>query len=166
MSSPLQLCSNMQHPNSMQCQTHHLRIPPRTAHTNPANTIATAPPTIHPIPTPNLPPPLLLPPGNPFATLPVAPLSPVPVPLSKQLAVPHSYPLGQHPATGPASAPHKNHPLAQLPAVVSGIPLTGTTTVTPFPLTIVVISPWGGQDVVAQSRPVWQHPPPARARQG
>ncbi|KAG7288584.1 hypothetical protein NEMBOFW57_004937 [Staphylotrichum longicolle] len=86
----------------------------------------------------------------PFATLAVCPAPPTP---ATQLAVPHAYPLGQHPATGPASAPHMNHPLAQLPVVSAGAPLTGTTTVTPFPFTTVVMACCGGHDVVAQSRP-------------
>jgi hypothetical protein len=133
---------------------------------NPAtNPITTAPKT-----HPTLPPRLVEPPpGNAFATLAVAAAPPSPN-VAKQLAVPHAYPVGQHPSSSlPSSPPHINHPPAHPPLVAaSGIPSpgTGTTTVTPFPLTTVVISPCGGHDAVAQSRPVWQQPPPARARQG
>jgi hypothetical protein len=50
----------------------------------------------------------------------------------KQLAVPHLYPLGQHPATDPASFPHRNQPPAHLSdAVAVGTSSAGTTTVTP-----------------------------------
>jgi hypothetical protein len=57
--------------------------------------------------------------------------------------------------------------VAHAPAVVAdaGTPLAGTATVTPFVSTMVVDAGGGGQDVVWQSRPVWQQPPPALARQ-
>lgn len=104
------------------------------------------------------PPPL----GNCFWISPVAPAD-----TTVQLAVPHEYPLGQHPATGPASAPHRYQPDAQvLVGAGGGRPsVTGTTTVAPLVSTMVV-SGVGGHDVVAQSRPVWQQPAPARARHG
>ena len=82
---------------------------------------------------------------------------------SVQLAVPHMYPLGQHPDTGPALAPQRNHPLAHV-AVGLGAAwasVKGTTTVAP-PVMMVVLA-MGGQDVVLQSRPVRQHPEPADA---
>ncbi|KAL2128872.1 hypothetical protein VTI74DRAFT_8515 [Chaetomium olivicolor] len=116
--------------------------------------------------------PLLAPlcPGNTFATTPVTSPPCAPVARNTQLATPHSYPRGQHPAsTSPTSFPQRNHPVAHPAFVMSsagGAPATGTTTVTPLPFTTVVIGSEGGQEVVAQSRPVWQHPPPARARQG
>lgn len=106
---------------------------------------------------------LLLPalfcPGSSFATVAVAP------PVSRlQLAVPHPYPLGQHPAIGPDPVPQRNQPVAQAAVVVAGTPEAGTAIVSPL-LMRVVDEAGGGQEVVWQSRPVWQQPPPARARQ-
>jgi len=130
-----------------------------------SNPQPTIPPTttqsIPPTPPILLPPPLL--PGTSFATVAVAPAV-----TRLQLAVPHPYPLGQHPAFSPPSSfPHRNQPVAQLPAAdVPGTPLAGTATVTPSVSTIVVEDAGGGQEVVWQSRPVWQQPPPAVARQG
>lgn len=142
--------------NADAMQTNSFSLSHTKPTTNPTTPITTHQPleTNPLLPTPPFPIPC---PGRPFATLAVCPAPPTP---ATQLAVPHSYPLGQHPATGPASAPHMNHPLAQLPVVSAGAPLTGTTTVTPFPFTTVVMACCGGHDVVAQSRPVWQHPPP------
>lgn len=82
---------------------------------------------------------------------------------SVQLAVPHEYPSGQHPATGPPSSPHMNHPFAHVAESDAGTSATGTAMVTP--LLIIVVIGVGGHDVSLQSRPVWQQPPPARARQ-
>jgi hypothetical protein len=96
-------------------------------------------------------------PGNPFATLAVC------VPLAKQLAVPQEYPLGQHPSPR-RSLSHRNQPLAQLPLPLVPDPV-GTRTVTPL-LCTTVVCPRGGHDDTAQSRPVWQQPAPAVARQG
>ncbi len=84
-----------------------------------------------------------------------------------QLAVPQPYPLGQHPGTGPALEGQRNQPAAHVEADGPAPPApegTGTTTVSP-PDTTVVEAGGGGQLVVAQSRPVWQQPPPAEARQ-
>jgi hypothetical protein len=56
-------------------------------------------------------------------------------------------------------------PLAQVAAAPAvGTAVAGTTTVMPLPSTMVV-ERTGGHDVVLQSRPVWQQPPPAEARQ-
>jgi hypothetical protein len=84
---------------------------------------------------------------------------------SVQLAVPHMYPVGQHPDTGPASTPQRNQPLAHVVAVgVKALAsVTGTTMVAPF--VVIVVLAIGGQDVVLQSRPVRQQPEPAVARQ-
>ena len=61
--------------------------------------------------------------------------------------------------------PHKNHPEAQVLLTAGfGTAVTGTETVMPLLLTICVYV-MGGHEVVEQSRPVWQHPPPAEARQ-
>lgn len=142
--------------------------PPSLPHHPPLATPQTTHPTTTTTAPPPFPPPILPPAAaSPGTTFPTAPVSPA-CPPTKQLAVPHSYPLGQHPATGPASRPHKNHPPAHCPApVVAGLPSpTGTTTVTPSVATIVVITGGGGQLVVWQSRPVWQHPAPAEARHG
>jgi len=66
---------------------------------------------------------------------------------------------------GPAADPHRNQPPAQvLLAAAPGTSAAGTTTVRPS-VTIVVRGGAGGHDVVWQSRPVWQHPPPADAKQ-
>jgi hypothetical protein len=110
--------------------------------------------------TPNMPRPIFTAPepGNSFATLAVPPTD-----AKLQLAAPQLYPVGQHPGTGPAFVPHKNHPEAHDPVVAAGTPLAGTTTVMPLVSTMVVMGTWG-QLVVLQSRPVWQQPPPARAR--
>lgn len=121
--------------------------PPRTPTTHITNPLLTTRP-------------LAARPGNAFATVAVPPAV-----TTEQLAVPQLYPDGQHPGKGPASLPHKNQPLAHDPVVVAGTPLAGTTIVRPFVLTMVVIA-MGGQLVVWQSRPVWQQPPPAEARQG
>lgn len=64
----------------------------------------------------------------------------------KQLAVPHLYPLGQHPATGPASFPQRNQPLAHsFDAVVVGTSFAGTTTVTPW---VMIVDDDAGQENV------------------
>lgn len=76
----------------------------------------------------------------------------------KQLAVPHLYPLGQHPATDPASFPHRNQSLAHLSdAVAVGTSSAGTTTVTPWEM---IVEDDAGQENVWQSRSVRQQPPP------
>lgn len=108
--------------------------------------------------TPTLLPPL---PGTSLATLAVAPAV-----ARIQLAVPHPYPLGQHPALSPPSFPQRTHPVAQLPVVDAGTPLAGTATVTPSVSTMVVEAAGGGHEVVWQSRPVWQQPPEYTARHG
>lgn len=82
---------------------------------------------------------------------------------TEQLAVPQSYPLGQQPGTGPALAGQRNHPSAQVDDCAAGRLVAGTTMVAP--LDTIVVDATGGQLVVWQSRPVWQHPPPAVARQ-
>lgn len=95
-------------------------------------------------------------PGNSFATLAVA----LPV-AKKQLAEPQLYPPGQQPAVGPPSeVGHSVHPPAQVPVVVvaSLAALAGTTIVTP--LDTMVVEAVTGHEVVWQSRPVWQQPPP------
>jgi len=56
-----------------------------------------------------------------------------------------------------------NHPLAQVAEASFGTSATGTAIVTPFVMMVVIGV--GGQEVSLQSRPVWQQPPPARARQ-
>lgn len=64
----------------------------------------------------------------------------------KQLAVPHLYPLGQHPATDPASFPQRNQPLAHsFDAVVVGTSFAGTTTVTPLEM---IVEDGAGQESV------------------
>lgn len=76
---------------------------------------------------------------------------------SEQLAVPHSYPLGQQ--FPPTLAAQLIHPLAHTPvglADVAALP-TGTTIVAPA--LMIVVSLAGGQDVGWQSRPCRQHPP-------
>ena len=98
-------------------------------------------------------------PGSSLATVAVAPAV-----STEQLAVPQPYPLGQQPALGPASVGHRNQPAAHVPVpvVVVAAPLAGTATVTPAPSvaeTTVVDDAAGGQEVVWQSRPVWQQPP-------
>lgn len=81
----------------------------------------------------------------------------------KQLAVPHLYPLGQHPATDPASFPQRNQPLAHSSdAVGVGTSFAGTTTVTPWEM---MVEDGAGQEDVWQSRSVRQQPPPWVARQ-
>lgn len=126
-----------------------------------ATASTTAPPTI--IPTNQKHAPHVFPappvPGTSLATLAVAPAV-----TRLQLAVPQPYPLGQQPALSPPSLPHRNHPVAHVPVVDAGTPDAGTTTVTPSVSTMVVDAT-GGQDVVWQSRPVWQQPPPWVARQ-
>lgn len=98
--------------------------------------------------------------GSCFCTVAVAVLAD-----SVQLAVPQLYPDGQHPGTAPASPPHRNQPdahvelAAALPAASASV--TATTIVAPFD-TIVVMA-GAGHDVVLQSRPVRQQPPPALA---
>ena len=87
-------------------------------------------------------------PGRAFATVAVAPSA-----TAEQLTVPQLYPEGQQPGSGPASLPHMYHPFAHSPVVAAGTPLAGTTIVTPFAVTIVVMS-IGGQLVVSQFRPV------------
>lgn len=86
---------------------------------------------------------------------------------TEQLTLPQAYPLGQHPGSGPASFPHIYHPLAHVPVaeVVVGTAVMGTAMVWPLVL-MMVLSSIGGQWVTLQSRPVWQQPPPAEARQG
>lgn len=98
-------------------------------------------------------------PGTSFATLAVALAD-----ARKQLVVPQLYPLGQHPADAPASEGQSDHPPAQVPVVVvAGTSLAGTTTVTP--LETMVDEAVDGHEVVWQSRPVWQQPPPYTAEQ-
>jgi len=97
--------------------------------------------------------------GSSFCTVPVS----LPEAIV-QLAVPQLYPEGQQPATGPALAGQRNHPPAHVSVVAAAEPPAGTTTVRPLPETTVDEAA-GGQLVVAQSRPVWQQPPPAEARQ-
>lgn len=99
--------------------------------------------------------------GSTFCTVAVAVVA-----LSVQLAVPHAYPLGQHPAIGPASLGHKNQPPAHVDVgnvAVFVRSVAGTTSVTPFD--VMVVEDTGGQEVVIQSRPVRQQPAPAVARQ-
>ncbi|KAG4216769.1 hypothetical protein PC116_g34750 [Phytophthora cactorum] len=111
--------------------------------------------------------------GNSFCTVAVAVLV-----ANVQLAVPQVYPEGQHPATGPASSPHKNQPEAQVavgwvspPPAAAAVAAccaseTGTAMVAPLEIIVVMGGGGAGQDVVLQSRPVRQHPPgPWRARQ-
>lgn len=64
---------------------------------------------------------------------------------------------------GPAFDGQRNHPFAQVADVDAGVSVTGTTTVTP--LDMIVVDDTGGHDVIEQSLPVWQQPPPAVARQ-
>lgn len=89
--------------------------------------------------------------------------------------VPHAYPLGQHPP--PSLTAQLNHPFAQFPpgkivvvpvtvavAVVSVLGVAGVlpepaTMVTPLLTTTVCVAGMG-QDVLWQSRPTRQHPPP------
>lgn len=97
-------------------------------------------------------------PGNSFATEAVA----LPV-ARKQLAVPQLYPVGQHPAVGPALEGQMDHPLAHVEAseavVAAAVAaVTGTTMVAP--LEMMVVEAVVGHEVVWQSRPVWQQPPP------
>lgn len=78
--------------------------------------------------------------GACFCTLPVSV-----APAVKQLAVPQEYPDGQHPATGPASLPHMNHPLAQVALSVGfGRPVAGMTIVAP--LETMVVEGGGGHE--------------------
>lgn len=98
----------------------------------------------------------------------IFPTSPVgtPFPVALQLSISHPNPSGQHPP--PSSSPHPNHPSAQRPVgrAVGPSPSspslspvgTGTTSVFPFSLTIVV-EELVGQDVEWQSRPTRQQPP-------
>ncbi len=81
-----------------------------------------------------------------------------------QLAVPQLYPLGQQPGMGPALEGHRNQPAAHVDEGAPASVPTGTTMVWPLETTVVEAG-GGGQLVVAQSRPVWQHPPPAEAWQ-
>lgn len=72
-------------------------------------------------------------PGTSFAKLAVA----LPV-ARKQLAVPQLYPLGQHPAVGPAFVGHKDHPPAQAPVdAVAVTSVAGTAMVTPLEMMVV-----------------------------
>lgn len=82
-----------------------------------------------------------------------------------QLAVPQPYPEGQQPGLSPSSPSQRYQPEAQVAVVEAGTAAAGTTTVTPLPSTMVVGRAGGGHEVVLQSRPVWQQPPPAEARQ-
>jgi len=77
--------------------------------------------------------------------------------IEEQLAVPQENPEGQQ--LPPTLAAQEVHPVAQAPEGVASVAAepAGTTIVT-VPLTMVV-ELVGGQDVVSQSRPVWQHPP-------
>lgn len=81
--------------------------------------------------------------------------------------MPQLYPVGQHPAVGPAPLPdgHTDQPLAQVAApddgvavAVVGTAVTGTTMVAPSET--MVVEAVVGHEVVWQSRPVWQQPPP------
>lgn len=83
----------------------------------------------------------------------------------KQLAVPQSYPLGQHPASGPPSSPQRNQPPAHVSSASAavGTSPSGTTTVRGPDATVVDVG--AGQLCVSQSRSVRQHPPPWVARQ-
>lgn len=104
----------------------------------------------------------LLPPTAPLSGSSFATLAVVLAVARKQLAVPQLYPPGQHPAVGPADEGHSVHPPAQDPSVVAVAAalaaLAGTTTVM-LPETMVVEAVTG-HEVVWQSRPVWQQPPP------
>lgn len=89
-----------------------------------------------------------------FWTLPVSVAAEV-----KQLALPHSYPEGQHPSLAPASALHMNQPPAQVAlAAEAGTFVAGTTTV--IPLETSLVADGAGHEYVWQSRSVRQHPPP------
>lgn len=105
------------------------------------------------------PPPAALP-GSAFCTVAVAVAAE-----SVQLAVPQRYPLGQHPATVPASAPQRNQPPAHVAVDVADAAarasVRGTTMVAPWVMMVVLAT--GGQEVVLQSRPVRQQPEPAEA---
>lgn len=92
--------------------------------------------------------------GNSFCMRPVSLACTV-----KQLAVPQSYPSGQHPATGPASLPQRNQPLPHVDVGpgAGGASVARTTTVAPLE-TIVVAG--AGQSCVSQFLPVRQQPPP------
>ena len=91
----------------------------------------------------------------------------VPAVVSMQLAVPQLYPVGQQPGTAPPASPSQRYqpPAQSALSWPVGTAVTGTATVTPWSVRMVV-EVMGGQEVVLQSRPVWQHPPPAEARQG
>ena len=82
---------------------------------------------------------------------------------SRQLAVPHAYPDGQHPPS--SSSGHEDHPLAHAAAsaVVTGTLPAGTATVTPSVLTTTDSPAPGEQLAEPQARPVWQQPPPDAA---
>ena len=82
----------------------------------------------------------------------------------KQLAVPQLYPSGQHPATGPASLPQRNHPSAQVDEGpgAGGASVARTTMVAP---SVTIVVEGAGQLCVSQFRSVRQHPPPWVARQ-
>jgi hypothetical protein len=71
--------------------------------------------------------------------------------------------VGQQPGIGPTLDGQKAHPAAQVFWPWDGTAVTGTTIV--LPSEMMVVMDGGGQLVVAQSRPVWQQPPPAEARQ-
>jgi len=74
-----------------------------------------------------------------------------------QLAVPHCHPLGQQ--FPPTLAAQVDHPVAQAPEGVATVAAEPTgTTIVAVPL-IIVVELVGGQDVVSQFLPVWQHPP-------
>lgn len=101
-------------------------------------------------------------PGNSLATDAVA----LPV-ARKQLAVPQLYPVGQHPAVGPALVGQMDHPLAHVEAcspaseedaAAAVAAVRGTTMVAP--LETMVVEAVLGHEVVWQLRPVWQQPPP------
>lgn len=84
--------------------------------------------------------------------------------------MPQLYPPGQHPAVAPAPDGHMAHPPAHVVVAMAvavavaeeeeeeEMAVSGTTTVSP--LDRMVVDAVAGQDVVWQSRPVWQHPPP------
>jgi hypothetical protein len=80
--------------------------------------------------------------GNSFATVGAA----CRLAVKPQLAVPHAYPVGQHPAIGPASVPHRYQPPAHLGLVEAGMLVMGTATVSP--LEMIVVKGGGGHEVV------------------
>lgn len=125
---------------------------------HPSTRHATSPPLPRPLIPPQ--PPAAFP-GSAFCTVAVAVAAE-----SVQLAVPQTYPLGQHPSTAPAPAPQRNHPFAHVAVGVDAAAwasVRGTTMVAPW--VMIVVLAMGGQDVVLQSRPVRQQPEPADATQ-